>query len=324
MGVGPGKIALTAFSASPGAAGGLSVPARRSVSDRPVVIEQVRAAACILAFTNALAVSLFGLVPGNNIGYPAVVFAVVGILFTAAGTRSIFSGHVPRHHVPRQLALIALLLATFTFELAVRHRSHPPSGQRQRRRTGQQPAGRIADHRDRAGLGTRRRQGHGHHFLNHGAHRPRPQPRQPPSSIPAPRSGRDRTRRRPRTAGTHRGRRPPAVNSTSPARGSGWRRSSRSAKRSDGAAVLRAAVTRGCTGSPAPTTPRAAQARGLAPGHLRRPAGPAHVGDHDRLAVTESPHRSPVMNVVSHEPTRGQDDTERRLLVVSRRAGLMT
>jgi hypothetical protein len=57
-------------------------------------------------------------VPGNNIGYPAAVFAVVGILFTAAGTRSIFSGRVPRRHVPRQLALIALLLAAFAFELA--------------------------------------------------------------------------------------------------------------------------------------------------------------------------------------------------------------
>lgn len=96
----------------------ITVAHRHSPADRPVVIEQVRAAACILAFTNALAVSLFGLVPGNNIGKPAVVFAVIGIFFTAAGTRSIFSGHVPRRHVPRQLALIALLLATFAFELA--------------------------------------------------------------------------------------------------------------------------------------------------------------------------------------------------------------
>jgi hypothetical protein len=96
----------------------MTVARRHSPSDRPVVIEQVRAAACILAFTNALGVSLFGLVPGNNVGYPAAVFAVIGILFTAAGTRSIFSGRVPRRHVPRQLGLITLLLATFAFELA--------------------------------------------------------------------------------------------------------------------------------------------------------------------------------------------------------------
>ncbi len=96
----------------------MTVAGRHNPADRPVVIPQVRAAACILAFTNALAVSLFGLVPGNNIGYPATVMAVIGIFFTAAGTRSIFSSHVPRRHVPRQLWLIALLLATFASELA--------------------------------------------------------------------------------------------------------------------------------------------------------------------------------------------------------------
>lgn len=96
----------------------MTVAARHNPSDRPVVIQQVRAAASILAFTNALAVSLFGLVPGNNIGYPATVLAVIGIFYTAAGTRSIFSGHLPRRDVPRQLGLIALLLLTFAFELA--------------------------------------------------------------------------------------------------------------------------------------------------------------------------------------------------------------
>jgi hypothetical protein len=46
----------------------VSVAARHNPSDRPVVIQQVRAAASILAFTNALAVSLFGLVPGTTSG----------------------------------------------------------------------------------------------------------------------------------------------------------------------------------------------------------------------------------------------------------------
>jgi hypothetical protein len=96
----------------------LTVARHHSPSDRPVVIEQVRAAAAILAFTNALAVSLFGLVPGNNAGYGAVVVAVIGIFFTAAAARSIFSGHVPWHHVPRQLALMTFLMVTFVFEFA--------------------------------------------------------------------------------------------------------------------------------------------------------------------------------------------------------------
>ena len=96
----------------------MTVAGHRGPADRPVVIEQVRATASIVAFTNALAVSLFGLVPGNNIGYPAVVLAVIGIFYTAAGARSIFSGHVPRRHLPRQLEFIAVLLAVFASELA--------------------------------------------------------------------------------------------------------------------------------------------------------------------------------------------------------------
>jgi len=96
----------------------MTVAGRHGPADRPVVIQQVRAAACILVFTNALAVSLFGLVPGNNAGYPAVVMAVIGILFTAAGARSIFSRPLARRHAPRQLGLLALLLLAFAAELA--------------------------------------------------------------------------------------------------------------------------------------------------------------------------------------------------------------
>ena len=44
--------------------------------------------------------------------------AIVGILFTAAGTRSIFSSRLPRRYVPRQIAFIAVLLVTFAYELA--------------------------------------------------------------------------------------------------------------------------------------------------------------------------------------------------------------
>jgi hypothetical protein len=96
----------------------ITVANRHNPADRPIVVQQVRAAASLLAFTNALAVSLYGLVPGNNIGYPAITVAVIGIFFTAAGTRSIFASHLPRRHVPRQLGLIALLMVTFAIEFA--------------------------------------------------------------------------------------------------------------------------------------------------------------------------------------------------------------
>jgi hypothetical protein len=92
-------------------------PNRGKMASAPVV-QQVRAAAALLAFTNALAVSLFSMVPGTNVGYPALALGVIGVLFTAAGARSIFdSRSMLRRHWRRQVGLIALLLAIFGTEL---------------------------------------------------------------------------------------------------------------------------------------------------------------------------------------------------------------
>ena len=78
---------------------------------------RVRAAAALTAFTNALAVSLFALVPDTNAGYPALVMGVVGILFSAAGLRSILSSGSPLRERWRQYVLITFLLAIFGAEL---------------------------------------------------------------------------------------------------------------------------------------------------------------------------------------------------------------
>lgn len=100
--------------------------APRQVSGPPV-IQQIRAAAALLAFTNALAVSLFGLVPDTNIGYPALTLGVIGILFTAAGVRSIWTSssdhllllrQLGLGGLLRQLGLMALLLLIFGTEFA--------------------------------------------------------------------------------------------------------------------------------------------------------------------------------------------------------------
>src|SRR5260370_439056 len=61
----------------------LSVAPRSQAAGYPAVIREVRAAASLLSFTNVLAVSLFGLVPGNKPGYPPLATAVLGSLFTA-------------------------------------------------------------------------------------------------------------------------------------------------------------------------------------------------------------------------------------------------
>ena len=114
------------FVATAGAAGALTgllfvalsiAPLRGPSADHPV-IRQVRVAAALLAFLNALAVSLFSLVPGTSVGYPAVVMGVIGTLFTAAAVRSIVSSDAPRQQQLRQLGLIILLLLIFGTELA--------------------------------------------------------------------------------------------------------------------------------------------------------------------------------------------------------------
>jgi hypothetical protein len=95
----------------------LSVAPNRGPAAGSPVIQNVRVAAALLAFTNALAVALFSLVPGTHAGYPAVVLGVIGILFTAAAIRSILASQTTRREQQQQLGLIGLLLLIFGTEL---------------------------------------------------------------------------------------------------------------------------------------------------------------------------------------------------------------
>jgi hypothetical protein len=121
MAVGDYRDLFAAIAGAGGALTGLLFVAL-SVSVRPEpgsaigVIHQVRVAAALLAFSNALSVSLYSLVPGTNTGYPATVLGVIGILFTAAAIRSIFSSSASPRQKLRQLELISLLLLIFGVE----------------------------------------------------------------------------------------------------------------------------------------------------------------------------------------------------------------
>ena len=95
----------------------LSLVPRRGPGSGLPVIQQVRASAAWLAFTNALAVALFGLVPDTNVGYPAVVLGVTGIAFIGAGIRSILASRATARQRARQLGLVVLLLLIFGTEL---------------------------------------------------------------------------------------------------------------------------------------------------------------------------------------------------------------
>lgn len=95
----------------------LSVAESRPGS-HPRVVRQFRAAASFVAFVNALGVTLFGLVPGTNVGVPALVFGLTGVLFTAAGVRRTVKTPAYRNVGAQQRSLITLLLFVFGFEFA--------------------------------------------------------------------------------------------------------------------------------------------------------------------------------------------------------------
>lgn len=118
----PYRELLTAVATTSGALTGLLFVAltigegRDNYSGRPVV-RQVRAAAALLAFTSALTISLFGLVPGTNIGYPALILGVVGMAFTAAAIRSVIATRAPARELAGQIGLGVLLLLIFGTEI---------------------------------------------------------------------------------------------------------------------------------------------------------------------------------------------------------------
>jgi hypothetical protein len=111
-----------AIAAAAGALTGLlfvamTVTPRGNVKKGPAVIQQVRAAAALLAFLNALTISLFGLAPGTGVRWPAATFGVIGLMFAAAGTRSILSSPTTARQRSSQLRLLNLLVLIFGTDL---------------------------------------------------------------------------------------------------------------------------------------------------------------------------------------------------------------
>jgi hypothetical protein len=113
------------FVASAGVAGALigllfvalTIAYDRVTGDDPDHVHRLRATAALTAFTNALSVSLFGLLPGVELGGTALVVGVFGLIFVTASLLSLRRVQHGRVGIPRDALFLVSLFVVFAFQL---------------------------------------------------------------------------------------------------------------------------------------------------------------------------------------------------------------
>jgi hypothetical protein len=80
-------------------------------------VHALRAAAALTAFTNALAVSLFALVPGFDSGVPAITVAGIGMLFLLSALLRVIPARRAKLVELRDLTFLLGLMVVFVIQL---------------------------------------------------------------------------------------------------------------------------------------------------------------------------------------------------------------
>jgi hypothetical protein len=113
------------FAAAAGVAGALvgllfvavSVTMERMEEQGETQIHRIRAATALTAFSNALTVSLFALIPNLNVGWPAFFVGVGGVLFVLGALLSMFRLGLRRPAELRNALFLVGLIVVLVFQL---------------------------------------------------------------------------------------------------------------------------------------------------------------------------------------------------------------